>query len=422
MRLILLWGILIVGLGQTLSAQDIQVEQIVFTGLKKTKASHLRRFIDTQEQQPIDRELLQADLQNLANLNSVAKVNYRLDTLEGQITLTYEIEEALTLFPLINFGGIRGNFWYQAGFTDVNWGGRGIQVSTYYRNNDGGRHNFQLYTRVPFIRGSRWGSSVNIQHWASTEPLYFGDQTVFYDYDNSTFGLTGIFQRTRTHMIELGGTYFIEKYRKNARHDNELTPGPDDQELHKALGKFVNHVNHINDHFFYRSGFDNITNAQTVYTFADQSWFFIVLNDTRFFRRVGERGNLAARLRLGISSNNDTPFAPFVLDSYINIRGSGNRIDRGTGVAVLNAEYRHTVFDRPVLAGQVVAFSDAGTWRNPGGELNDLFEQENFRHFVGLGARLIYKKAFNAILRIDFGMDLYDSSQRGWVLGFGQYF
>ena len=83
--------------------------------------------------------------------------------------------------------------------------------------------------------------------------------------------------------------------------------------------------------------------------------------------RFGHKGNLAMRLRLAISTNNETPFAPFVVDSHVNLRGVGNRIDRGTAQVVFNAEYRHTVYNLNRWAGQLVAFSDIGTWRNPGG-------------------------------------------------------
>ena len=125
---------------------------------------------------------------------------------------------------------------------------------------------------------------------------------------------------------------------------------------------------------------------------------------------------------MGLATNDDTPFAPFVIDSRVNIRGSGNRIDRGTGQLIFNAEYRQTVFDVGNLAGQLIGFSDLGTWRNPGGDLSDFLDADNFRHFIGLGIRLIYKRAFDAILRLDYGLDVYNTQQRGFVFGFGQYF
>ena len=128
------------------------------------------------------------------------------------------------------------------------------------------------------------------------------------------------------------------------------------------------------------------------------------------------------RLRLAISTNNNTPFAPFVVDSHVNIRGVGNRIDRGTAQVVFNAEYRHTIFDTNKWAAQSVVFSDSGTWRKPGGELSDLLNSEQFRQFIGGGIRIIYKKYYGAVFRVDYGVDIFNKKQRGVVLGLGQYF
>jgi hypothetical protein len=54
-------------------------------------------------------------------------------------------------------------------------------------------------------------------------------------------------------------------------------------------------------------------------------------------------------LRLGLSTNNESPFAPFSLDNNINLRGVGNAVDRGTGSIVFNTEYRYTLVDKKIL-------------------------------------------------------------------------
>ncbi len=148
----------------------------------------------------------------------------------------------------------------------------------------------------------------------------------------------------------------------------------------------------------------------------------MAINDLHYYRRVGRRGNLAMRLRMGLSTNLNTPFAPFVLDSRFNIRGAGNRIDRGTGTLVLNVEYRYTIWQNDLFATQGVIFSDAGAWRNAGGRFDDFVNPDYIRHFVGPGFRVIYKKAFNAVFRVDYGFDLYQVGEQGLVIGFGQYF
>lgn len=132
--------------------------------------------------------------------------------------------------------------------------------------------------------------------------------------------------------------------------------------------------------------------------------------------------NWANRLRLGLATNNDTPFAPFTVDNNLNIRGVGNLIDRGTGAIVLNTEYRQTLYEKGWFALQGNAFFDAGSWRNPGGDFGDFAESQNFRVYPGVGLRFIHKKIFNAIFRIDYGVGITEDSTRGFVFGIGQYF
>ena len=403
-----------------LSAQ-LTVSGIQFQGQKKTKENYLQRFLSHQSNQEFSLPTLEEEIQKLKNLSAVSNATYQLDTINNEVQITYQVEEALTIFPIINFGGVEGNFWYQLGFTDLNFLGNGMQLTTFYQNNDR-RHNFSIYYRVPYLLGRRFGASFSVLKWASREPLFFDEGTVLYDYDNWSAGLSGIYEIAFNHQIEFGGTYFIEKYTKVDNQPLENPPGPEGLRQPKFLLKLFHSLNRIDYHYFYLWGFENSTNAQAVFNLDDQSKFYIIWNDTRWFRRVGEKGNFAARFRLGLSTNVDSPFAPFVLDSNVNIRGSGNRIDRGTGVAVLNLEYRQTLCDFPRWAVQAVGFSDTGTWRNPGGDYSDLIQRENIRPFIGGGIRVIYKKAFDAVLRLDYGVDIKNTNERGLVLGFGQYF
>ena len=407
-------------ISNALSAQ-LSIERIQIEGLKKTKESYINRFIDSKLGSFADEALLAADLQRLKNLSSIADGNIVLDTVETDVHIRFQLKEALTLFPILNFGGVQGNFWYQVGFDDDNWRGLGRKLTVSYQNNDG-RDNFNLYYKVPSFSRSRWGGSLSVSKWASIEPLFFENETVYYNYDNLSLGLSAIYQIKRNNTLEVGVTSFIENYIKDNRHEGLATPGPESLEQPKLLGKLIHYRNALKYHLFYLSGFDNTASLQTVFNLQDRSWFHIFLNDTRYFKRLPLRGNLAARLRVGVATNNNSPFAPFVLDSYVNIRGSGNRIERGTAALILNLEYRQTVFESAKFGAQIVAFSDAGTWRNPGGKLSDLLKKDNLQHFVGGGIRVIYNRAYNAILRLDYGIDIRQPERRGVVIGIGQYF
>ena len=141
-----------------------------------------------------------------------------------------------------------------------------------------------------------------------------------------------------------------------------------------------------------------------------------------YFSRVGKKGNWANRVRLGLSSNADSPFAPFSVDNNINIRGVGNTIDRGTGAIILNSEYRHTVYEKKWFVIQSNVFIDAGSWRNPGGDFGDFSSSDSIRIHPGIGLRFMHKAVFNAIFRIDYGVGITKNDSRGFVFGIGQYF
>lgn len=392
-----------------------------FQGLKKTKVHYLLDILKPEIDSPTPLRKIQQDLITLKNLPSIAHASYTIDTLPNTIHVTYHIEERKTALPIINFGGIKDNVWFSAGFIENNFRGRGDLLIAYYQNNNG-RHAGQVFYRKPRIIGSDWGYSASIHKWSSQEPVFFAQGTVQYYYDNNGVGLSLLRNIGLRNRIELGGTYFIESYEKTSNQILENPPGPENFSIHKYLTKLQIKSTYLEYDFFYLSGFETILNYQHVLNFDDKSGFNSLQWQGRMFLRPSDRLNLAFRLKLAVSTNEDTPFAPFVADSHVNIRGIGNRIDRGTAQAVLNIEARYTVFHHQYWSSQIVAFADNGTWRNPGGSLRDIFDSSQFRQFVGLGFRVNYQKVFGATLRVDYGVDLYNVNQKGVVIGLGQYF
>jgi outer membrane protein assembly factor BamA len=419
--LIFVFFLLLFAIDSGAQSTGLSLGQLGFEGLKKNKEQYLRRFISSQKGNEFSFDQLRDDEQRLRNLVGIANLRLVLDTIGQDVNATFHVEEALTVFPDINFGRITGNYWYKLGLKDINWLGRGMLLSGYYQNTDA-RHNANIYLRAPYINGSRFGGSISLTRYASIEPLYFDEGTVVYLYDNNSFALSALYELALGNELELGGSLFQERYRKAVDQPLETPPGPDDFKQPKLLLKLRHVLNQINYFYFYQWGFDNQVNLETVYNVDDQNFFILFLNDTRYFKRISDRGNLAVRFRVGLSTNRQSPFAPFVVSSHVNIRGVGNRINRGTGSLVLNVEYRHTIFNKANFAGQLVGFSDAGTWRSAGGPLSDFVDPDIFRHFVGGGIRVIYKKAHNAILRADYGVDVLNANSRGLVLGLGQYF
>ncbi len=424
-RLILLFFICFLSSFGIINAQSesaLPVNEIKFIGLQKTKDRVLRQILQLEPGKVASKEHIERDLQILKNFSSIGDAFYQIDTIANKLNITYDIQEINTLIPIINFGGIKNNVWFQAGFSDINLFGSGNSISASYRNVDK-RSSGEAFFRALRVRGSKWGYSISLSKWASLEPLYFPDDvTVRYNYDNNSLGLTGIHQFSLNRSVEFGGSIFEENYRKQAGENKSNLPGPDRLIQQKYLGKIGYLENFVDRIYFSLKGFTWNFLFQEVYTKSDKSIFNHFVIESKYFALPDKEINFAFRLRFGISTNNNTPFAPFVVDSHVNLRGVGNRIDRGTAQAVFNAEYRHTFFHDEDWGGQFVVFSDFGTWRQPGEQIEDMLLVENFRHFIGSGVRIIYKPIYGAILRIDYGFDLFRLDERGFVIGFGQYF
>lgn len=405
-----------------------------FFGLKSTKLSYLTNQIEELSKGSEDgvlfltlnprasfEDALETTRQNLVNLPAITKAAYEV-TYGKDTLVSWQLEESRTLSPLVNIGGIKGNFNYLLGFKDIHFRGLGQTLTAYYQNNQG-EHNYSLALTNPAYRGSRWGYRLENRRYAAIEPLYFSEATVDYRYSNLIVGLGASYAPKPRLIFNLGVDLFRENYQRMLA-ENAPEVGPESLIQRKIAIKAGHWFDRVNYYHEILDGFRWQTNVQFVRSFTDQTDFSIILHDLLYFLPLGSHGNLAARFRAGVSSNTASPFAPFFVDSQVNIRGSGNRIDRGTAQLVLNVEYRQTVFRdrRERYAAQIVAFSDLGNWRNPGGQLTELIESENLRHFIGGGIRLISNQARDAALRLDYGFDTRNDQERGFVLGFGQYF
>ncbi len=390
--------------------------KIQFYGLKKTKETYVRKFIFLKEGIEFNKIQLAHDVQTLRNLNMFLHVKANaIDSREG-VVITYQLEEALSILPIINFGGIKDNFWFQLGVTELNWHGKGKEIGGYYRYDQ--KHSFQIFQKTPYINSSKWGYGVSLAKFSSIEPITINGEVIDYNFDNYTLEILPRYEFVYGNDIQFGFALLGERYEPIVAENSLLKPFS----KKKVIFKVVHNLNKIDYFYQYLEGFSNRIFAETVLTFNSDAFFWKITNEFKFFKRVGGKGNLATRARLGIATSNGSPFAPFVLDSYINIRGVGNKVARGSGELVLNLEYRQTLLDNDVFAIQGVVFSDIGSWRGIGEKINSLFEKDGFKTFSGIGTRLYSKKIYNLILRIDYAVNLKNKNERGFVFGVRQYF
>jgi len=230
---------------------------ISFQGVEKNKESYLKQFIQSTIGDAPSDSLLLEDVQRLKNLPSIGHATYDLTTANQLSEVVFHIEEVSTFLPIVNFGGVKNNLWFQVGFYELNWRGNGSFLSAVYKNRDG-------------------------QH-----------------YTNQELGLSVIKQFGFRNQLELGGTYFIEKHKKINYLLSENPSGPALLSQAKYLSKIEYTSDFLDYHFFYLKGFHGKFSLQNVYNPSDKSWFYSLQLSGKYFSRVGTRGNLALRFHVG---------------------------------------------------------------------------------------------------------------------------
>lgn len=398
--------------------QDVTIESIYFVGNKKTKTSFLESLIKAEAGQKLDSLLIEKDMEQLKRMPSIGHAYYQVEYINPtQVKIKYGVHERFTLLPEFNLWSSKGRTWYKVGAHEYNFLGENMAIGGYYQYS--GKPSYGINFRAPYLFSNKMGMSANFSNWESEEPLYFNENVAQYDYKNTAIEAVGIYEPNFSHKIEFGGSFFNEKYTfiSSAKVDTTLPRGLN---INKVLLKSYYQWYNIKQHYQYQDGFSNDLSAQAVFSRYED--FLILNNDFKFFARVRKKGNIAMRLRVGVGSNADSPFSPFVIDNHENVRGVGDRINRGTATLTFNVEYRHTLLDNDLLIVQGAGFSDYSTLREPALNLDELFQDENLYATAGLGLRFTVKKIYGAVLRIDYGKGLNPRSGEGFVFGLGQYF
>jgi len=394
--------------------------KIKFTGIEKTQENYMRYFIQSKENIPFESLQVINDAQILRNLQLFKNVTYSVtDSANGKI-INFHCPELFTFLPILNFGGVTDNFWVQIGALDYHWMGMGYTLGGYYRYYD--RHSFSVYFKGPYLFNKQWGMSADIARFSTIEPAYFSEGVTDYNVDHWNLISNVIHNFSINNSMEFGGGYLYERYDKNEIRSGKSAPGPGFRDYHKILVKFLLKNKYINYNYQYLDGFSNELNLENVTTVGNYDLFWKILNISKVFFRPSVTGNLAFRLRLGISTNKNSPFVPFVLDNYVNVRGSGNRSSRGTAEVTLNMEYRQTLWEFYWGAVQGVTFMDMSAWRPAAGKFSDMFTDRYNVTFGGIGIRFYFKKINNFIFRLDYGKSVTGNKGSGIVFGAGQYF
>jgi hypothetical protein len=182
-------------------------------------------------------------------------------------------------------------------------------------------------------------------------------------------------------------------------------PGPLDRRFRKYLLKARFIHQRLTYDYHEQAGVATTTKLQTIKTEDGPFNYWTVLHIFRGYARPFPNVNWAMRLRTGLATNRQSPFMPFVLDNYVNVRGAGNTVARGTAELTVNLEHRHPLAGWDWGAVQGVGFIDVSAWRPGGKPFEALFRSDNAVALGGLGLRLHLRRIYPLTLRVDYGIN-----------------
>lgn len=424
MRRVVLFLLMVLGLVSLLSAQTEKLSYFGLDGYRKTHPSYFRNFVFSETGNQLDTALLSQDVKNLWNTNLFSAVHYELFDTLGGTGARIVVREKWSAYPAGNGGIIDENFWVEVGWRDNHLIGRGIRAMLLARYYD--RLAIRGFFQAPYWFGKGWGMESNWEFGRTFEPIEaLPGEWVEFNQDRILVNAMVSYALQPNNLLYFGFEYEQLEF---SERDASLLPPVFSPRRQQKIQLLVRHHTryHLDILEQYLTGWSNEIVVKSAFIedripgISSRLYPFLQ-NDFKLFLRPWKTGNIGARVRVGVAENDQSVFAQFIQDSFLNARGIGNKPYRGTAELTGNFELRQTIYDRHWIALQSVVFFDYSAVRPPAGTFNEMFQPGQSFQFAGIGGRIFFKNAFDFILRADYGIGL-NNGRHGFVLGLGQYF
>jgi outer membrane protein assembly factor BamA len=401
-----------------------EISKISFEGLSKTNEGYIRSIIQQKEGGIFKDEIAIADKQLLLNVPLFQEVKFTKSIEDEQVVLHYAFKEKKSVIPLLNFGGLNkeSQFWAEAGFIDFNaFGSHALFkfVLAYY-----GEPSFEVYLDRPRWFNRSWGLSVYANQKNSTEPIYLpdGSQQDF-DVSKLKFDLAANYYAGNFLRFDAGVAFLKEDFIALDQ-DFQSDVLPVILREQKIMFKVRSQWNRMEYNFEFQEGWKVDVFGEVLFPLRNSvgTSFYKSELDLRRFFQLSHTSYVAIRGKFGISTNNSSPIAAFVKDDYTNIRGVGDRVDRGWSELTANIEWRQRLLYRKDFFIQGTIFTDLNGLSVPGDSLESFLNADRFDIYGGFGFRLGLNEYYNSTIRFDFSFDLEERKWAAIVVGVGQFF
>ena len=366
-----------------------RVDEIHILGLVRTHESVVRRELGFREGDVVTRPDFDLAVARLWNLTIFASVSGHLVEQDGRKVLIFELEDRWTLNPLLSFGSGGGAFYFRAGATDANIGGRFIEGYALYENFDGFHGGLAMF-RHPRLFDRRLEITVQAERLVRPRPG-FSDQR-----SAASVEIAQLVDRDRV-RFGLRTSAFADRFLLPLD-TTPLMPAPTDTllvEPRLRLGR-------IDSERIRQRGITFEVKPGIGFTSSDVASELVSLaGEVLAFAPVGDRWWFAARARAATISR-----VPTHLELYAGgldlVRGFPDNYVRSRTFTLLNLEARLVAFDSTWVALIPAVFVDAIAARSPHGTPGAALS-------AGGGVRIVIPKFVASGLRADLAVPIHSS-------------
>lgn len=397
-----------------------RIADVTFSGSFRIKEWILLNEIEMKPGAEFSPEEWELDRKRLASLAIFAEVaTDTISTADG-ITVAYYLKEQWTLIPHLNVGGEIDNIDIEIGLSDKDFLGFYVEPGVMYSHFED-RSSYHAWLNSPRAIGTRYALSLSVSETHSREPADIRNEVERYHYDVKKTSVGARVSRRFTERFScgIGLSLHDEHYRMEPYYVAPLTlPVSRDQKRIRPTGNMtfgrIYYDRFFSDGRSLTVGGDLIAFDLDDYRF--KYWLFYM--QARSYVDFDKRWNICNRLFFGTSKIDDV-FPTYAITGFSNVRGTEDRVSRGSKIWYSNNEVRLKVYEDKWFHGQLAAFVDFGDAWEDRRSLMDVVSESYMT--CGAGLRLGYFRFYNAIGRVDFA---YNTNTGTWTIyvSAGQFF
>lgn len=429
--------------------RSVRIDAILVEGLGRTERHVITRELLFEEGGYASERQLAESMARLRNMGLFREVRYQLvtqtvgnpkDAVEADLpgrfparVLRIVVDERWTLLPAFSYLQGGGLSQLVIAAYDINVGGRYIELGAQYERlgfsdtfwqSGGAANSFFLWARDPRFLDTRLWTGLDIARQVRLRSLYTEDGQLEGGFTQDRVLVRLSAQRELLWWLRVGAglDFYQDSYSfdlipatTRAAHEQRLgNLPPDGRAIPLSATLQLGRVNQ--DDFRY----DGWRVFHTM-SHSDPLWgadfrFTRLVTDATFYKKTPLKGNVAARLRVGLGNARQLQHLYYV-GGLDRVRGFYDSRFRGRNYWTANLEYRQAVFTSQWFVLQPIVFFDAGGVSERPGELGTLTAAS-----TGGGVRFILPNVYGFVGRIDYAVPLVKNGDVAISLGAQQFF